>query len=785
MPISQRDGKWYWGKQGPFDSRKKAEKVAQAAYSSGYTKKGSDASSLGSSKGWQTDSTPLTADELARKEGRAVQKFGPSQFGPYANRDALERGSDEPEGWKEEDEDEEESAVKKLVKRTVKITDRNMPNSVNDSSGHPGMPSNYQGKLGAKRIDWRKKKNPDFEKLVRGGTPTHSVYSSSMDTNAVQLKKELWLSKFIDISRQRVIAYILKEDEEGKESSSEPEQVQPSSGEEDTPMGTPLQWDTETMGPLPPNRIEIESVEEAPKGTRIIEGPRGGLYYIGDPLQSTNIEHRQYGDTFNRVRKKFMRHEKAIEQAEWAYQTALNSQSFYLDSHKDLKGLQKGSGEYLDALRKIKDEDEWYKDRQAEIDDAYKRYDRKVQQSEPIQIEGIKALLKIFATSPEIDGIKIPVSPDIKLRYEEAIEGTEMLDSYGASFELALKDQATNEFLAGEPGNPTLADLTDEQRKEMRTYVYEEMKRQNEGRQLGGAYTASRNDIILNPHTTKGLFGTKIEDYMEAIHAITHEVFHSANRDRDRYAIFDKMRYRIKGMRVEDKDGSHDIFQNKFMGKDDMHRYWNTSEPYQRFINECPTEILTLAALNKRYKDKDGKSKSAKTYAEASKLAMPAGDAIGGYKSIMPTFAKWALLKNNNSPKAARKDIARVFSEEDTNVLFNDFIHFLAVGSISNTSGKYSGPGYSSKQDTTDPTATGLRTSARHVADSFMGNFVKVDTDRWANADKTTEAGGLGPRVDGVDMEDYLKYNLKDEKLNTVASINDVKWLLYGEQDNE
>ena len=39
MPISQRDGKWYWGKQGPFDSRKKAEKVAQAAYSSGYTKK--------------------------------------------------------------------------------------------------------------------------------------------------------------------------------------------------------------------------------------------------------------------------------------------------------------------------------------------------------------------------------------------------------------------------------------------------------------------------------------------------------------------------------------------------------------------------------------------------------------------------------------------------------------------------------------------------------------------------------------------------------------------------
>ena len=38
MPITNRDGKWYWGKQGPFNSRKKAEEVAQAAHASGYTK---------------------------------------------------------------------------------------------------------------------------------------------------------------------------------------------------------------------------------------------------------------------------------------------------------------------------------------------------------------------------------------------------------------------------------------------------------------------------------------------------------------------------------------------------------------------------------------------------------------------------------------------------------------------------------------------------------------------------------------------------------------------------
>ena len=38
MPITEKNGQWYWGKQGPFDSRNKAEEVAQAAYASGYQK---------------------------------------------------------------------------------------------------------------------------------------------------------------------------------------------------------------------------------------------------------------------------------------------------------------------------------------------------------------------------------------------------------------------------------------------------------------------------------------------------------------------------------------------------------------------------------------------------------------------------------------------------------------------------------------------------------------------------------------------------------------------------
>ena len=38
MPIKQKDGKWYWGSQGPFKSKKKAEEVARAAHAAGFAK---------------------------------------------------------------------------------------------------------------------------------------------------------------------------------------------------------------------------------------------------------------------------------------------------------------------------------------------------------------------------------------------------------------------------------------------------------------------------------------------------------------------------------------------------------------------------------------------------------------------------------------------------------------------------------------------------------------------------------------------------------------------------
>jgi hypothetical protein len=38
MPISKKGDSWYWGSQGPFETKKKAEEVQRAAHASGYKK---------------------------------------------------------------------------------------------------------------------------------------------------------------------------------------------------------------------------------------------------------------------------------------------------------------------------------------------------------------------------------------------------------------------------------------------------------------------------------------------------------------------------------------------------------------------------------------------------------------------------------------------------------------------------------------------------------------------------------------------------------------------------
>ena len=43
MPLTHRNGSWYWGSKGPFPTKAKALSVARAAYAHGYKEKLKDA----------------------------------------------------------------------------------------------------------------------------------------------------------------------------------------------------------------------------------------------------------------------------------------------------------------------------------------------------------------------------------------------------------------------------------------------------------------------------------------------------------------------------------------------------------------------------------------------------------------------------------------------------------------------------------------------------------------------------------------------------------------------
>lgn len=42
MPLTKKQSGWYWGSQGPFDTKAKALQVARAAYASGYKAQSKD-----------------------------------------------------------------------------------------------------------------------------------------------------------------------------------------------------------------------------------------------------------------------------------------------------------------------------------------------------------------------------------------------------------------------------------------------------------------------------------------------------------------------------------------------------------------------------------------------------------------------------------------------------------------------------------------------------------------------------------------------------------------------
>ena len=826
MPVRKKDGKWYWGKQGPFDSKQKAEEVAQAAYASGYTKawltnpRGStDDDKHGNAdeerqqgfrykkamggwgRGGQQEGTKPT---IARSKNRKLDKdlsFGNPQG------DSLKRGA----YWDEqvEDDDKEESAVQKL-----------MNYQQGRSTNHPSYPPTHGGLLGPKRIDWKKKRNTQ---------PTEFVEKNVQKQVDLFDMPDFWISKFIDIARQRGLEVILKagEDEEEIEKpdaenlEDDQQPIDEPTGEEDASAGV-IQWDTETMGPLPPDRIPIRDVSQAPKGVRIIQGPRGGLYYLegqgaeSSQTENLNPELRRHIENFDRIRGDMQEDIAKFDARDVAINDMREKHLLRIEAELglDLANEEDATKIYTAAM-----EDKDYKtfEKAAEVllDEKRQYYDK---QREPMA-EAVHSLLKSFADNPQIEGLPVHINPDVTLQggadfakdFIEHVKNSAHLDFLTETHRIPVPDpdnegEMTVMIISGldilkeltphllTKGDPTKyidPDLTKEVRglvKQIASgkmdnpetgkpfekeeveyydrvhrgllyhdlYVNEKIKNDLQNKHLGGYYLENENVLALNPYHVLDLFGSDKQAFMDAMQTISHELLHSGSHGetgRDRKQILEDMADGMDNLRY-----SSNVTAPLYSNTKGAVQHSKIGADYKEFIEECPIELMSHIVLEDKY----GISKKPKNREEAAKLKL---ETTGmGYGHVVPMFAKWMLAKHNDSPKAARKDMVAFLNMKDPSKLQEEYINFSAVNALSHKA------------------AINNEDNDHKYAQYFMESFGSIDLDKYENGEIRRMKPGASERPDIIDMPDYIKYN-KEELSKQTASIEDVKWLLYGERD--
>ena len=854
MPVRKKDGKWYWGGQGPFNSKKKAEEVAQAAYASGYTKKGWLTNPRGSTdsnkhedaaeeerqqgfryrkgmggwgRGGQQEGTKPT---IPRSKNRKLKKDMASGYGSGLNAqgDSLKRGAywdqrtnNKKTGNKKEE--HEESAVQKFLKY-------DQGRSIN----HPSYPPTHSGLLGPKRIDWKKKHKTPIDNTQ----PTEFVEKNVQKQVDLFEMPDFWLSKFIDINRQRGLAYILKqsEDEEEEEIDPSPEPDEPTPDEPqedidgddeqdvDASAGV-IQWDTETMGPLPPDRIPIRDVSQAPKGVRIIQGPRGGLYYLegqGDTA-SKPPEFNRHTANFDRIRDsmqseitKFENHDKAIE----------NMFDKHMERLKAEHGLSKDDEEYVNKLAEAAMNDKEYqtfeKAKEALLGE---RRDFYREQRKPMA-EAMNSLFKSFADNPQIEGLPVHINPDVTLQagadfaqtfikhvqddvhqdfmmtmhsvpvpdpekdYKEMTEmyvsGTDILKEFTPHLLVeslqgerkyvdpsktkdARKSLATlaegnmNDPRTGEPMTRDEMAYWDRVRRGLdyhEAYLEQVLKSKIERKHLGGYYLEKENVLALNPFHVIDLFGNDKQNFMDAMQTVSHELLHSGSHGetgRDRVNILRAMNEGMDNIRY-----SSDVTTSLYSNDEGVVEHSNKLlDHYKYFVEECPVELMSHIVLEDKY----GISKKPKNREEAADLNIETSAL--GYQDIVPGFAKWMLAKHNDSPKAARKDLVAFLNTKDHNKLQEEYINYSAVHALSHKAA----------------TDEANNTNHRH-SKLFKKHFGHIDLDKYEKGElKRMKPGATTEeRPETIDMPDYIKYNKEALSKNT-ASMEDVKWLLYGERD--
>ena len=150
MPISKKKDGWYWGSQGPFDSRNKAEEVAQGAYASGYwklLKEGDGGSGEGGSINGTNGTVFTSSHAVIFNETAGGSKKGRHKKRKKKYEDALEDITNKSTP----------SGVEKLdafVRGMPKLS-KGLPNKTGQFQGDHAA-SQGPGDTNVDRIDWKK-----------------------------------------------------------------------------------------------------------------------------------------------------------------------------------------------------------------------------------------------------------------------------------------------------------------------------------------------------------------------------------------------------------------------------------------------------------------------------------------------------------------------------------------------------------------------------------------------------------------------------------------------------
>ena len=158
MPIKKKGDKWYWGDNGPYDSRNKAEEVQRAAYASGYgVQQKLEKIEMGAPMDGETRKETVTETQkrerqLLRKEDGGGEGFGGTAF------TSTDAGIFNPT-FGEKKKKKQKSGVERLHDF---VTDSSpIKLSKFTATGTPGH-------LGPVRIDWDKRKidEEDVQQMV-------------------------------------------------------------------------------------------------------------------------------------------------------------------------------------------------------------------------------------------------------------------------------------------------------------------------------------------------------------------------------------------------------------------------------------------------------------------------------------------------------------------------------------------------------------------------------------------------------------------------------------------